>query len=145
MFFSSNNQKNVIFDQNNLVEYQFDVVDFIAHVFRDIRDDLGAVGCRMQKNEQLCEKCKICWWCKVMSFDSNFKRKCSFFINFQFSWLLHVVNRLQSLWKCSQWILRHHIDHQLCWIYPIRHISTYIFADRQNIVKVPLFWPFSIQ
>ena len=48
--FSSNNQKSVILNQNNLVEYQFDVVDFIAHVFRDIRNDLGVVECRKMNN-----------------------------------------------------------------------------------------------
>ena len=50
MFLSSNNHENVIFDQNNLVEYQFDVVDFIAHVFRDIQNDLGVVECRKMNN-----------------------------------------------------------------------------------------------
>ena len=48
--FSRNNQNYVIFDKNNLVGYQFDVVDFIPHVLRDIRRDHGFVECRKKKN-----------------------------------------------------------------------------------------------
>ena len=48
--FSSNNQKFIIFDQNILVAYQFDIVDFIPDVFGDIQDDLGLVECRKMKN-----------------------------------------------------------------------------------------------
>ena len=47
--FSSNNQENVASDQNILVEYQFDVVDSIAHVFRDTRGNFGVVECRKSK------------------------------------------------------------------------------------------------
>ena len=40
----------MLFDQNILVAYQFDIVDFIPDVFSDIQDDLGIVECRKMKN-----------------------------------------------------------------------------------------------
>ena len=48
--FSSNNQKYIIYDQDILLVYQFDIVDFIPDVFGDIQDDLGVSERRKMKN-----------------------------------------------------------------------------------------------
>ena len=61
-FFPWNNKKYFIFDQNDLVEYQFDVVDFNPRILRDIRNDLEVVECRkMKKSAKKCKNLFIKW------------------------------------------------------------------------------------